>query len=206
MDTYAATRPSRSVMRVVIVGVAVIFSLFNIAPANASADRVSRGDAEAVFHAFGGGGRIILNKNVTDTGAPADSDVRAAIRPSSGTIFDGRHYCAEDWHVILAATASGDTPSWSLREARAELAFTVNQFTLDGSTLSTSRTALKRFLVPPLPEPAEAYYFQEGVIMSPSDLAVGEHILAITVYDGPTVIVEDEITFYIDAAGTGVCL
>lgn len=205
MDTYATIRSSRPARWVAIVGVAVVFSLFNLASADASSDRVSRGDAEAVFHAFGGGGRVILNKNVTDTGAPADSDVRAAIRPFSGSIFDGRHYCAEDWHVILIANISGDTPSWSLQEARAELASIETQFTLDGSALATTSTALKRFLVPELLGVAEAYYFQDGVVMSPSDLAVGGHTLGVTVFDGPDVIVEDEITFYIDATDTGSC-
>jgi hypothetical protein len=184
----------------------VVFSLFGVVSANASTDRVSRGDAEAVLHVFGGGGRVILNKAVADTGAPADADVRAAIRPFSGTIFDGRHYCAEDWHVILIASISGDTPSWSRQEAQAELASIVTQFTLDGVGLSVGRTALKRFLVPELFDLAEAYYFQDGVVLPPTDLAVGEHTLEIAVLDGTEVIFEDQITFYVDAAGTGVCL
>jgi hypothetical protein len=124
----------------------VIFLLFDLASADASATRVSRGDAEAVFHAFGGGGRVILNNNATDTGAPADSDVAAAIRPFSGTIFDGRHYCAEDWHVILIANISGDSPTWSLQEATEELDSIATQFTLDGSELSTSQNGHQAIL------------------------------------------------------------
>lgn len=149
---------------------------------------------------------MILNRTPTDTGAPADSDIKAAIRPFSGTVFDDRHYCAEDWHVILIANISGDSPSWSLQQAREELDPTTTQFVLDGADLPTQRTALKRFLVPELLDVAEAYYYQQGAVLSPSELATGEHTLEVAVSKGVDRIFEDQIVFHIDAAGTGVCL
>lgn len=206
MDNYAANRMSRVIVGVAIVCLAVIGSLCGSVLVEASIDRVSRGDAEAVLHAFAGGGRVILNNNVTDAGAPADSDVRASIRPFSDTIFDGRHYCSEDWHVILIAHISGDSPSWSHQQAAAELDAITTQLSLDGASLSLERTALKRFLVPEPLGVAEAYYFQDGVILSPTGLTIGAHALEVTVFDGPEVIFEDQITFYVDAAGTGACL
>jgi hypothetical protein len=48
----------------------------------------------------------------------------------------------------------------------------------------------------------EAYFFQEGVILSPDDLAVGAHTLRVKASDG----FDAQVTFHIDAAGTGVCV
>lgn len=66
------------------------------------ADRVSRGDGEAVLKASHGG-VVVTNHAGAVRGAPADIDVRAAIRPYANSPWDGRHYCAEDWHVLVAA-------------------------------------------------------------------------------------------------------
>jgi hypothetical protein len=54
-----------------------------------------------------------------------------------------------------------------------------------------------------IPSPA----FQEGRIMAPTGLSVGSHQLVGTISDpsgGPPDVLE--ITFFIDASGTGVCL
>ncbi|MEU7790831.1 hypothetical protein [Amycolatopsis sp. NPDC049159] len=51
------------------------------------------------------GGAAIRNHHVVGGGSPADIDGRVSIRvlPS----VDGRHYCQDDWHVILVAEISG---------------------------------------------------------------------------------------------------
>jgi hypothetical protein len=53
------------------------------------ADRVSRGDGEAVLKASHGG-VVVTNHAGTVRGAPADIDVRAAIRPYANSPWDGR--------------------------------------------------------------------------------------------------------------------
>jgi hypothetical protein len=65
-------------------------------------DRVSRGDAETIFKA-GHAGVVIMGHAGVVRGAPADIDLRAAIRPYADSEWDGRHLCAEDWHVLVAA-------------------------------------------------------------------------------------------------------
>jgi hypothetical protein len=66
-------------------------------------ERVSRGQAEAVLNAGPSGGSAIRNRSGgVLRGAPADNEVRAAIRPYEGSKWDGRHFCAEDWHLLVA--------------------------------------------------------------------------------------------------------
>src|SRR5688500_60000 len=78
-------------------------------PVHANPDRVTRGDAMAVFQASQNGGRAIVNHSPRSLGAPADIELRATIRPLAGEGFDGRHYCVDDWHtIVLADFAGGD--------------------------------------------------------------------------------------------------
>jgi hypothetical protein len=51
----------------------------------------------------------------------------------------------------------------------------------------------------------QAYAYQQGIVLSPSDLSVGAHSLDTTVVSPPDTF-NLHITFYIDAPGTGVCL
>jgi hypothetical protein len=81
-------------------------------------------------------------------------------------------------------------------------------FTLDGEDLETTRTAIKPFHEPP---PAfgfeRAWYFQQGKIMSPDGLTVGQHELSVRFTNPASGLDEsDGITFFIDAAGTGACV
>ena len=79
-------------------------------------------------------------------------------------------------------------------------------FTLDGASLPTTRTAVKRFLNPEEFGLQVAYYFQQGQIMSPADLSVGSHQLEVTVVDAAgQQNFQDGITFVIDEPGTGAC-
>jgi len=132
----------------------------------------------------------------------------ATIRPLTGPgfPFDGRHYCAEDWHVIVVALIFGDDKSITHQDAADALDPAVLTFTLDNVVLPTERGAIRRFLDPESFGLEEAYAFQQGRVMSPEELAVGSHILSLKVEDPVDGVSEDGITFFIDAPGTGACL
>ena len=175
--------------------------------------RVSRGNAQAVFEEGAGAGRLLRKKANVQFGTPGDLNIRASIRPFSGTVFDGHHYCAEDWHVILIAYGtddSGRNSSFDKQVAENELNPIVINFTLDGQALpDTKRTGVKnvpnaREVFPPEDGITQAFFIQQGRLMSPQELAVGEHTLSFTAV-GPGLDETDSITFFIDAPGTGAC-
>ena len=170
--------------------------------------RITRGDAEAVLNAFGGGGRAVLLHSKTAEGAPADFDgSHGSIRPFAGSPWDGAHFCAEDWHVILIADIEGGDTSFKHDDAESIMNGLDISFTLDGAPLATTRTAIKRFLNPGQFGLQVAYYFQQGQIMSPADLSVGSHRLDVTIVDASgQQNFQDGITFFIDAPGTGACV
>ena len=75
---------------------------------------------------------------------------------------------------------------------------------LDGVVLSTTRTAIKRVTFPPFGFEA-AYFFQAGIVLSPSELSMGAHDLdAMLVFPPDTF--NEHITFFIDPPETGACL
>jgi hypothetical protein len=171
--------------------------------------RIKRGDAQAVLNAFGTGGRVILRrKGETAEASPADFfGSHGSIRPFRGSPWDGRHFCAEDWHVILVAFIDGGDSSFGHQQAKATLDPVAISFTLDGAPLETTRTPIKPFHNPQAFDLERAWYFQEGKIMSPDDLSVGQHELSARFTDPTSGMDEsDGITFFIDAAGTGACL
>lgn len=178
-------------------------------PAFAAPDRVTHGDAQAILQGYGTGGRALRSNGATVSGAPADFGGLATIRP-----FDppgganGRHFCAEDWHVIVLALIDGGDASYTHNAAQAFLSTVTLSFTLDGAPLSVTRTALKRYLDVQSVGVEEAYWLQEGVVLSPSALIVGEHELVVDVVipGDPPITLSLEATFVIDAPGTGVCL
>ena len=172
--------------------------------AQSNAPGVTRGDAEAVFNAFGGGGWSVRLHSKTLEGAPSDFwlDSRTRIVPF---LYNDLHYCALDWHVITLALIDGSFPgeSFSNQEIFARLAQFHTVFTLDGSTLVTQRKSPK----PWLDTSKRLYYVNEGRIMSPEDLTVGQHTLQSTLFDvelGPVDTIT--ITFVIDPPGSGTCL
>jgi hypothetical protein len=175
---------------------------------------LTKGDAEAVLQAFGGAGRVIRRTSVAQFGNPADVGLRATIRPfsDSNLPFNGRHYCVEDWHVIVVAEISGGPGNFSRQDAENELSQVTHTFTLDGAPLTnTTRTSIRHF-TDAGPFAAQfgltwdkAFFFQEGRVMSPTELTVGQHSLSYTAVD-PTGQFPDSITFFIDPAGQGACL
>lgn len=170
--------------------------------------RITRGDTEAVLNAFGTGGRVILrHKGETAQAAPADFlGSHGSIRPFQGSPWDGRHFCAEDWHVILVAWIDGGDGSFDHQQAEASLDPVTVSFTLDQSPLATTRTPIKPFHNPEAFDMERAWYFQQGKVMAPADLSVGQHELSVRFTDPTGLDESDGIIFFIDAAGTGVCL
>ena len=174
-------------------------------------DRVTRGAAEAVLQAGAGAGRIIRRNTNVQSGTPGDPDIRASIRPFSDPDlpFNGRHYCAEDWHVILIAFISGGDQSFTEQDAAGELDPVTVTLTLDGTELQTTRTPIHRFLDTSLFPPdfgiERAFAFQEGRVMSPEELSVGSHTLSYSATDPVEGEFGDTMTFVIDAPGTGTC-
>ena len=168
--------------------------------------RVAEGDVDAVFNGFTSGGLAILVHSQVVQGAVADglAGSLGTIRPFK--LFDGRHYCADDWHVILVAEFDGGDRSYSYEDAVASLSPIKIAFALDHVPFSTKRTALKRFLRPGIYGWDEAYGFQEGHIFAPSDLTVGAHDLSFTSIDPVYGSFENSIRFYIDPSGGGACI
>jgi hypothetical protein len=184
--------------------VLVVVSLLAGSPAGANSPRITRGDAQAILQASPNGFWAVQLHSPVLQGAPSDAQARGAIRPYSDN--DGQHYCAEDWHVILLGIIIGGDASFTRPEAEAILNTVMLSFALDGVPLSTTRTTVKPFLNPEFLDEEKAYAFQEGRIMAPTDISVGSHQLVATVSEPgfPTEVLE--ITFFIDAPGTGVCL
>ena len=111
--------------------------------------RITRGDVQAVLHAFGGGGRAVLLHSRTAEDAPADFvGSHGSIWPFAGSPWDGAHFCADDWHVILIADFEGGDASFQHADAARIMNGLEVSFTLDGAALPTTRTAIKRFLNP----------------------------------------------------------
>jgi hypothetical protein len=171
----------------------------------AEPSRASQGDAQAVLNAFENGGwAVILHSHVAN-GAPADADIKVAIRPFAFSVFDGRHYCALDWHTIVIADIEGGDASFKYAQAAVVIADIRVQLTLDGSPLPITQTPVKRMLNPQRFGLQVAYYSQWGRVMAPSDLALGGHTVSVFL-TSPSGSFVDGITFFIDAGGTGACL
>lgn len=162
--------------------------------------RVTHGDAQAVLQAFGNGGRAVLRHSAVAEGAPADFlGSHGSIRPFSGSAWDGAHFSADDWHVILIADIEGGDTSFTHQQATDLMDPLSVAFVLDGGPLPTTRTAIKQFANPQAFGLDVAFYFQQGRVMAPADLAVGSHVLSVEI-SGPTGTLQDHITFFIDHA------
>jgi hypothetical protein len=108
--------------------------------------------------------------------------------------------------VILVAFVDGGDASFDHQQARAALDPVAISFTLDGVPLDATRTPIKPFHDPQAFDLESACYFQEGKIMSPDDLSVGQHELSARFTNPNSGLDEsDGITFFIDAAGAGAC-
>jgi hypothetical protein len=188
-----------------------VLALVLFAPAivQASAPRVTRGDAEAILQAQGGGGWMVRLNGGTLEGAPSDFLQDSLARISPAAAWNGRHFCSLDWHVINVAAiegnaAGGTRTQLEIREFLSQIEIDIN---LDGAPLDTVRLAVKRFLNPELRGLVEAYSVTEGRVMAPEDLSVGQHWVQFTGHrPGQPPMVMPPITFFIDAPGVGICV
>ena len=174
----------------------------------ANSGRITRGDVEAVFNAFLTGGRTIrFHDNITVVeGAPADFfGSQGAIRPLSGSPWDGMHFCVDDWHVVVIGILDGGDMSYTRKVAVDSLSPLAISFALDHSPLPSTRTPIKRVLAPQGFGADEAYGFQEGRILSPEQLAVGTHSLTVDVHDPIFGDFQDGITFFVDPSNSIAC-
>jgi hypothetical protein len=178
-------------------------TLFVASAVAARRKRATRGDANAVLNAFGNGGWAVINHS--DVARRGRVDQQIQIRPFD--FFDGRHYCALDWHTIVFADIEGGDKPFPRQQAAALIADVDVQFKLDDAPLAVSQTAVKRFLNPQRFGLESAFYSQWGRVMQPSDLAASEHELSIRVTNasGSEVFFENTINFFIDTEGQGAC-
>jgi hypothetical protein len=178
---------------VVVVAVTLaLASLVAVANAQAEVDRVTRAEALEIFR------------------GPLDDepDLAAQIRVFSGSPWDGRHFCSLDWHVISQAWFEGNQAgeSRTTTEIRESLSQVEIALVLDGVPLDTVTTPIRPLLNPERFGFVEALYFQEGRVMAPDDLAVGQHELSVTYLLPGFPPLSDSMTIFIDAPGEGTCL
>ena len=183
--------------------------LLSAASAQATSPRVTEGDAQAVFQAFGNGGwGIVLNGGNVEQGAPSDFLQDSMARISPAAQWNGRHFCSLDWHVISVAANEGNPIGGSrtneeLRETLSQITFLI---TLDGALLDIETTAIKRTTNPERIGAVEAFYITAGRVMAPEDLAVGQHSVQFTgIRPGRPPAVVPSVTFFIDAPEVGTC-
>jgi hypothetical protein len=189
----------RSILGAIVVAGAMACGL---APAQAAS---TKGGAQAAFQAFGTGGIAIL-KHGSHGGAPADLEGSTVIRPFGR--FDGLHYCTDDWLLLtIAGNVEGDK-SLTMQQAKAIVESETYNLFLDGSELNYTQTATKRLPFPEVFSDAkEIYTTGYSVIVAPGDLSLGSHTFGFEHFDADGNVLEsDEITFFIDASGTGACL
>jgi hypothetical protein len=159
--------------------------------------RISRGEAQAAFETGFTG--FLHNRGPKD-----DANSQVVIKPY---FPNGRRYCVEDWHVLLAGLYV-DEPNdgvTSAGQAKALFAPTTMAFVLDGKALETTRQPVKPLLGD---FPGKAYVLVQGRLVAPGELAAGSHTLTVTIENDPVVPGAQVFTsqFFIDAAGTGACV
>ena len=196
----------------------VLLLCVGLFPTRVQADsiRVTKGNVESILYASQTGGMtIIWNTNeaagyhsgfVDYTGEYG----KGSIRPYYS--YNKKHYCVNDWHVILIGIYIGGVRSSTYDpyvDASNHLSQVELSFNLDNEPLPTTRISVKRFLVPLLGWD-EAYGFQEGAILAPGELGVGEHSLDVYVYE-PTFDELPEIddtlgiSFFVDDNNSPAC-
>lgn len=184
---------------------ALALTAMTVASTAASASRITQGDAQAVFTGHTGGVAIRVHNGNLE-GAPAAGAAAAGVRINAFIPWDGRHYCSLDWHTIAIYLTDGNAPgeSRTLHEIATYLSTVQVAFSLDGTPLDTTRTPVEPNLDPG--GLTDALYFAAGRVMAPADLSVGTHTLGIVISDPGGIIDTSQITFFVDAPGTGACL
>ena len=189
----------KKLFRLILVLSLALIPLVPWVHALADSAHVTKGDIEAALHSWETGSRAVFFTSNSMRAASIDGFQRGRIAPNS----DGRHYCVEDWHLVQVAWAAGGDKSYTYQSALADLSGITNTFRLDDTTLPITQTPITRRVVSSFFE--NEYGYAVGSFLSPSDLSIGAHMLTfITTF--PDESFEVDITFYIDAPGTGVCV
>jgi len=190
-----------------LVTILVLTAMLLPSPVQADAIHNTKGDMESILHAFTTGGRIVKSNNSDTAGyhaSPADSfGSNGAIRPFP--FWDGEHVCVNDWHILLIGIFDGGDKSYKLQDARDYLNQVEALFVLDGQSLQTTRTSIKRFLNPASFGLETAYGFQVGAIMAPGELGVGPHTLEVEVVDPIYGDAQFDIAFFVDDGDSPTC-
>jgi hypothetical protein len=137
----------------------------------------TRGEANAAFQANFTGGFAIRTHNFEANGAPGGPAIPT---PDSARIYPGEHdleYCPQGWHVItLGVFADPAFYPGGNKEARQVLSTVDIHFALDGVSLQTERTAIKK-LQHPFPDFSEnpLWAVTFGAFLAPGSLSLGDH-------------------------------
>jgi hypothetical protein len=190
-----------------LLALIAVFVLIVGASASATSLRITRGDAQAVFQAANTGGAVIRLHSGQVVG-PAQGAAADGVRINAFPPWDGRHYCSLDWHVISINLNDGNFPgeSRSRQEIAEALSLVEVAYILDGVALELDRTAVKPNVDAAALGLVEGFYFTSGRVMAPEELTVVQHTLRIVVTDPSGLIADSQITFVVDAAGTGACI
>jgi hypothetical protein len=185
-----------------VVALSIIWAaLFSRSHVSAGSDNVARGDVEATLHSWNTGVRAVFFTSGSLAAAQLDGFQRGRIIPAA----DGRHYCVEDWHVVLLSWVTGGDETFNYQDALADLSGITTAFILDGRTLSSTETPIVRRVVPLFGDIVN-YGYAVGSILSPVDLGIGPHALT-TVFTFASGSTETfTITFFVDPSGSGACV
>jgi hypothetical protein len=175
----------RRSLAVAVVAAALVPALGGSVASGASPGAQTRGDAQAQFEAFYTGGASIRVYNPEAQGVPG-----VPIEPplDSARIYpllDGVEYCQDGWHVVMLGIFDDPTLyAGGQQELRDNLSQIEMQFFLDGVSLETQSTAIKRFQHP-LPEFSEVPFIvvNFGAFLPPGSLTLGTHELRTLAHD-----------------------
>ncbi|HWI00138.1 MAG TPA: hypothetical protein VNT27_07390 [Propionibacteriaceae bacterium] len=134
----------------------------------------TRGEANATFQSNFTGGFAIRTHNPEAHGAPGGPAIPT---PDSARIYPGEpdlEYCAQGWHVITLGIFD--------EKVRQALSTVDVQFALDGVSLQTERTAIKK-LQHPFPDFSEnpLWAVTFGAFLPPGSLSLGNHEIQTTI-------------------------
>jgi hypothetical protein len=193
----------------VLVSAAVLGCVaITVTAASAANNAYTQGDATALFYA-NGGPVVGLHNPSNEVGA-----FEPGKRIGPGQNFQGFHVCATDWHVMFInlivtdSVAGGDVHT--LGEAKTAFGSTEVTYALDGAPLAVRVTPVEPFLgdlASVDPNATVGYHQKTGAILAPAALSVGAHTERVRYYEGGVLFFDlGDVTFYVDAAGTGACL
>jgi hypothetical protein len=165
---------------VAVVAVVAVIALGSTGADAASSGAATRGEARAAFQAWFTGGSAIRAHNALAQGVPAG---RGDARIYAGAEED-LEYCQHGWHVIMAGVF--DDPAFFAGGNKGLFDYLASvdiQFELDGVSLETERTAIKRLTHPNPAFVDEAFAVNFGAFLSPGSLSVGPHTIHTTAID-----------------------